>query len=134
MYFLKFLLHLGMWDLVALGADLLVERYNHLLFYQPENKEKYFFVISSEDFRRSVCFANVIFNLSLNYYFLTLRVLFLSLARNDFSRSRRWSSRRHVGWKQFVIWGWCHAKGFWMLTCFSEVGDHVSESSPGKLE
>ena len=44
----------------------------------------------------------VIINHSLNHYFLTLRVLFLSLARNDFSRSRRWSSRRHVGWNFFA--------------------------------
>ena len=36
--------------------------------------------------------------------------------------------------KQIVIWVWCQIKSFWMLTCFSEVGDHVSESSPGKLE
>ena len=111
LYFLKFLLHLGMRDLVALGADLLVERYHHLLLNQPDNSssqfKKYFFLWFLQNISGYQCvlliWNRVIFNLSLNRYFLTLRVLFLSLARNDFSRSRRWSSRRHVGWNFCII-------------------------------
>ena len=81
MYFLKFLFHLGMWDLVALGADLFVERYHHFLLDQP-NK------LSFEFFCYLIFWSKLLLPYSKSSVFVSGKEWFFSISKMEFTKTR----------------------------------------------